>query len=264
MSGLAPSALEGIAAEVAELAVGRIRKELGRARMLRTKSSATDAVTRTDLEVEELIRAELTARVPGSGVLGEEQGEVVGSSETAWIVDPLDGTVNFLYDLPVVAVSIAATLCGEVVAGAVVDVLREETFRASRGAGARRNGSRIQVNAPLSLSQALLITGFSYDAALRPRQAALIARVVGHVRDIRCFGSAALHLCWVACGRADGYWEADTKRWDVAAGAIIAEEAGALVRTPWTTGGALTLASAPSVHDALYALVGPSQGGALE
>ncbi len=249
--------LEEIAAQVANRAAEHVRQHVGRARALRTKSSATDVVTHTDIEVETLVRRELEARVPGSTFVGEEQDDHTGASDVGWIIDPIDGTVNFLYDLPVVAVSIAATLFGEVVAGAVVDVLRDETFRAHRGGGATREGTPIAVNAPEGLAQALLVTGFSYDAELRTAQAAVLQRVVGRARDVRCFGSAALHLCWVACGRVDGYWETDLKAWDVAAGGLIAQEAGAEVRSPVLDGGTMTLAAPRVVHDPLVALVDP-------
>ena len=249
------AALERVALDVADRAAEHVRGHLGRARTLRTKSSATDVVTHTDVEVEALVRAALESTVPGSGVVGEEQDERVGTTEVGWIIDPIDGTVNFLYDLPVVAVSIAATVHGEVVAGAVADVLRGELFSGCRGGGARRAGEAIAVNAPDGLDQALLVTGFSYDARLRRRQGAVVQRVVGEARDVRCFGSAALHLCWVACGRADGYWETDLKPWDVAAGALIAAEAGARVRTPAVDGGSLTLAAPAAVFGPLCELV---------
>ena len=207
---------------------------------------------------EALIREQLSSRIPGSSMLGEEHGSHDGTTEVGWIVDPVDGTVNFLYDLPIVSVSIAATVNGEIVAGAVVDVLREETYSASLGGGARRDGERIDVNQPPTLAQALLATGFSYDAAIRQQQGTVVQRVVGEARDVRGFGSSALHLCFVACGRVDGYWETDLKPWDVAAGGLIAAEAGAVVRTPATTGGTLTLAAPPSIAGTLLALVDPA------
>lgn len=252
------AALATIADAVGNLAAESVRAQVGRASTLRTKSSATDVVTHTDVEVEALVRRELEARAPGSTFVGEEQDDHTGSSDVGWIIDPIDGTVNFLYDLPVVAVSIAATLQGEVVAGAVVDVLRDETFTAVRGEGARRDGADIRTNVPESLAQALLATGFSYDADLRRDQGEVLRRVVHRVRDVRCFGSAALNLCWVACGRVDGYWEIDLKAWDVAAGGLIAAEAGADVRTPLQDGGTLTLAASPVVFEPLLALITPS------
>lgn len=252
-----PAALERIAVEVAELAADQVRASVGRARAVRTKSSATDVVTRTDLEVEARIRAELERRAPGSSLLGEEHGDHPGTSEVGWVVDPVDGTVNFLYDLPVVSVSIAATLRGEVVAGAVVDVLRAETYAGTLGGGSRRDGRSIAVNTPSELAQALLVTGFSYDAALRRDQGEVLGRVIGVARDVRAFGSAALHLCFAACGRVDGYWEVDLKPWDVAAGGLIAREAGAVVRTPVTTGGSLTMAASPAIADELLTLLEP-------
>lgn len=252
------AALAEIGAAVGNLAAAAVRAQVGRASTLGTKSSATDVVTHTDVEVEDLVRRELEVRAPGSSLLGEEHGDDAGSSAIGWIIDPIDGTVNFLYDLPVIAVSIAATLHGDVVAGAVVDVLRDETFTAVRGGGARRDGVPIEVNAPQSMGQALLATGFSYDADLRRAQGRVLQEVVGTVRDVRCFGSAALHLCWVACGRIDGYWEVDLKVWDVAAGGLVAREAGAEVHTPLEDGGTLTLAAPPAVATPLLRLVRPA------
>lgn len=252
------AALAEIGATVGNLAAEAVRGQIGQARTMRTKSSATDVVTHTDVQVEELIRRELEVRAPGSSLMGEEHDDHAGSSAVGWIIDPIDGTVNFLYDLPVVAVSIAATLYGDVVAGAVVDVLRDETFTAVRGAGAYRNGAPIQVNAPESMAQALLATGFSYNASLRRDQGRVLQKVVGAARDVRCFGSAALHLCWVACGRIDGYWEVDLKAWDVAAGGLVAREAGAEVHTPLEDGGNLTLVAPPVVAAPLLQLVAPT------
>ena len=143
-----------------------------------------------------------------------------------WVVDPLDGTVNFLYALPVVAVSVAAAVDGAVVAGAVVDVVGAETWSAAVGHGARLDGDPIGVSTCPALDHALVTTGFSYRAEIRRRQGDVVGRLLPAARDIRCFGSAALQLCWVGAGRADAYFERDIKLWDYAAAALIAARSG--------------------------------------
>jgi myo-inositol-1(or 4)-monophosphatase len=171
------------------------------------------------------------------------------------VIDPLDGTVNFLYGVPLFAVSIAAALDGEVVAGAVLDVLRAELFSAHHRGGARLNGEPVQVSACSSLPDALVVTGFSYQAGERSLQGEIVQRVLSQARDLRCFGSAALELCWVACARADAYFQHGTEIWDRAAGALIAAEAGARVELPCPENDDLAIAAAPGVFDELWALV---------
>lgn len=246
--------LEAAAADVAEAAADLIRSSIGRAAVAGTKSSPTDVVTKTDVAAEKLIRQELERRWPGSSFLGEELDDTTGWSGVGWILDPLDGTVNFLYDLPVVSVSIAATVDGRVVAGAVADIVRGELFSAAEGRGAHRDGAAIEVRPTSELAEALILTGFSYDADRRRRQATVVGRVLPEARDIRCFGSAALHLCWVACGRADGYFETDTKLYDFAAGALIAAEAGATVDLPDGPDSPL-VATVPAIHPLLRDLI---------
>lgn len=255
-----PRDLEAIAILVAGAAARLIRNTIGRPTRLREKSSPTDVVTRTDLDAEDLIRGMLAESTPGARVLAEEGGQTPmatsdGDPRLQWVVDPLDGTVNFLYALPVTAVSIAAALDGEVVAGAVVDVLRDETFSAAAGLGARADGSGIGVSGCASLASALVLTGFSYRAEVRDRQGSVVHAMLPAVRDLRCFGSAALELCWVGAGRADGYFERDTKVWDYAAGALIAREAGAMIELPCPENDDLVIASTPLVFDTLRALV---------
>jgi len=177
-------------------------------------------------------------------------------NEIGWIIDPIDGTVNFLYDLPVVSVSIAATIDGVVVAGAVADILRAEVFSATSGEGARRDGSTITASATATLDQSLVGTGFAYDADRRAQQAHTLLDLLPACRDIRCMGSAALNLCWVGCGRLEAYFENDIKLYDYAAGALIAAEGGAQVRLPGPSpADDLTLAAAPAIFDRLSALV---------
>lgn len=249
------SALEAIAVDVTTRAAARVRGQLGNARQVGTKSTRTDTVTTTDLDVEDFVRRELLAATPAASIVGEEGTAVAGTTGIGWIIDPVDGTVNFLYDLPVVAVSIAATVDGAVVAGAVADVLRGEVFGAHRGGGARRDGEHIGVRAVADLADALVATGFSYSSGTRFEEAKAVSRLIPAARDIRCFGSAALHLAWVACGRLDGYWEGETHFWDVAAGALIATEAGALVDQESPGGTGSVVAAPPGLIDELRALV---------
>jgi len=239
--------LEAVAIQVATKAAALVRSELGSATASATKSSATDVVTNTDFASETLIRSELLARCPGSTIVGEEYDDQVGANGIGWIVDPIDGTVNFLYGLPVVSVSIAATIGTETVAGAVVDVRNGERFSAVAGEGAWFNGSPINVSDPASLSLSLIGTGFSYDAQVRSEQAETLTRLLPACRDIRCMGSAALNLCWVGAGMLDGYFERDIKLYDYAAGQLIAREAGAVVKTPAISGGGLTYAVSPTI-----------------
>ena len=252
--------LERVAVSVAQASAALIRANVGRATRLGEKSSPTDVVTRTDLDAEQLIRRMLADSTPGVGVLGEEGGQTLTSvggeaGRLQWVVDPLDGTVNFLYSLPVIGVSVAAALDGEVVAGAVVDVLRDETFSASARRGARLGGSPIGVSQCQSLAQALVMTGFSYRADIRVRQGSIVGSLLPAARDIRCFGSAALQLCWVGAGRADGYFERDIKVWDYAAGALIAREAGAVTELPCPENDGLVIAAPPAVFEELRAVV---------
>lgn len=263
-----PTDLESIAVEVAVLAAGFIRDRAGGSEFAGTKSSPTDGVTDTDLATEKLIRRELEQRCPGSSIVGEELADTAGSSSVGWVIDPIDGTVNFAYDLPVFSVSLAATIDGQVVAGAVADVLRAETFSAAVGSGARRDGAGIGPSPVADLSQALILTGFSYDARTRAREAAIVATVLPAVRDIRCMGSAALNLCWIGCGRGEAFYERDLKVYDYAAGALIAIEAGAGVHLPgidWltvpgatTSADDLVLASVTDLVDPLLGLVAES------
>ena len=247
--------LEAVAVDVARRAAELVARSTGRAQTAGTKSSPTDVVTATDVESEALIRRELLERCPGSWILGEELDDDHGSNAVRWTVDPIDGTVNFLYDLPVVAVSIAAAIDGVTVAGAVADVLRSEVFSASSGTGARRDGVPIGVKPISGLDQALVGTGFSYDASTRGEQSRILNRLLPVCRDVRCMGSAALNLCWVGCGRLDAYYEHDTKPYDYAAGDLIAREAGAVVELPADNGSRLSLAASPRIVDDLRAVV---------
>ena len=199
------------------------------------KSSPTDVVTAVDKASERLIAERLLAARPDDGLLGEEGTSRAGTSGVRWVVDPIDGTVNFLYDLPAYAVSIAAEVDGAVVAGAVLNVATGELFTATAGGGAtvsgpgRSGARRLTGSRPASLAQTLVATGFGYRVEQRRAQGAVVAQMLPRVRDIRRFGSAALDLCAVAAGRIDAYYELDLNPWDHAAGALVAAEAGLVV-----------------------------------
>jgi myo-inositol-1(or 4)-monophosphatase len=211
--------------------------------VIETKSSPTDVVTQMDTAAERLIATAIAAARPADTLLGEEGSVAVSSSSAAsvvansdagghavrWIVDPIDGTVNYLYGLPQWAVSIAAERDGVVVAGAVFDPSKNEMFTAERGGGAYLNGRPIRVSACAELALALIGTGFGYDAGRRARQAEVVRSLLPVVRDIRRLGAASLDLCALACGRLDGYFERGLNLWDYAAAGLIAAEAGARV-----------------------------------
>jgi myo-inositol-1(or 4)-monophosphatase len=224
------------------------------------KSSATDMVSDADREAEQAIRDLLRRERPADAVLGEERGATRGDGGLLWVVDPLDGTTNYLYRHPIWSVSIAC----EDDRGARVGVVHHpsigETFTAVRGGGALLDGAPIGASDATDLSRSLIGTGFGYRAEVRAEQARALAEILPCVRDVRRGGSAAIDLCWVACGRLDGFYELGVQRWDTAAGVLIAREAGAVV-TPLQPVGvaeAGVLAAAPGVHDALTSLVGPA------
>ena len=201
-----------------------------------TKSSPVDVVTAADREIEALIRSLIAEARPGDGFFGEESGEATGSSGLTWLVDPIDGTVNYLYGIPHYAVSIAVVegepdpLTWAALAGAVVNPANGELFTATLGGGAQLGGAPIRVAEAVELSQALVATGFSYDSVVRGEQGPVIAGLLSRVRDIRRMGTASLDLCFVASGRTNAYFERRLSPWDHAAGALIAREAGATVK----------------------------------
>ena len=232
------------------------------ARHVTTKSSPVDVVTAVDAASEELLVRRLLGARPDDGVLGEEGAARDGSSGVRWILDPIDGTVNYLYGVPAFAVSIAAEVDGVVTAGVVLNVATGELFTATAGGGAElaapgRPVRRLAVNRPESLDRTLVATGFGYRAEQRRAQGAVVARLLPEVRDIRRFGSAALDLCAIAAGRVDAYYELDLQPWDHAAGALVAAEAGAVVTgLPGAPVGApLVIAVAPSVAGPFLDLV---------
>jgi myo-inositol-1(or 4)-monophosphatase len=254
-AGPEPAELEAIAGRAVRAAAELVTSAYGRPDPVGHKSSPTDVVTQTDLSAEHLVRRLLKDATPAAGILGEEGGTSEPAARLQWVIDPLDGTINFLYGVPLFAVSVAAAVDGEVVAGAVVDVLRDELFTAHHDGGARRNGEPIAVSGCASLPEALVATGFSYRADLRSLQGEVAQRLLSRARDLRCFGSAALELCWVACARLDGYFQRDTEIWDRAAGALIAHEAGARVELPCPENNDLVVAAADGVFDALWSAV---------
>jgi myo-inositol-1(or 4)-monophosphatase len=235
----------------------------GRVSVAATKSSPTDVVTEMDRRSEELIRARILAVRPGDAILGEEGGQTgdTAGAPVRWVIDPLDGTVNYLYGLPDWAVSIAAEVAGEVVAGAVFVPSRGELFTATRGGGGwlesagdgRAGRVRLRCRPGVPLDQALVATGFGYRAARRKVQGEVVAALLPRVRDIRRAGVASADLCSVAAGRLDAFYERGLNYWDYAAGALIATEAGAVVGglhgAPPST--SMTVAAGPGLFPAL-------------
>jgi myo-inositol-1(or 4)-monophosphatase len=230
------------ALEAAEL-VRRERR--GGVEVAATKSSPIDIVTEVDHAAERLIYDRLLGARPDDGFLGEEGGSAESATGVTWVVDPIDGTVNFLYGIPQYAISIAARQRGRSVAGVVVNVQSGEVFAATLGGGATCDGHPVRVRERVVLSQRLVLTGFNYVAEVRALQAPAVAALVTRVRDIRRLGSAALDLCAVAAGRADAFVEEGLNDWDMAAGALIATEAGARVLTGTGAGGTMLVLCAP-------------------
>jgi myo-inositol-1(or 4)-monophosphatase len=272
-------ALLAVAVEAARMAGGMLRERARRGvEEVTSKSTPTDLVSEADLASERSIRELLASRRPTDGFLGEEGGSTEGESGLSWVVDPLDGTVNFLFGIPQWCVSVAVRDSAGTIAGAVYDPNREELFTATRNGPAQLSGDDrvIDLNGPLragperperfadlepsaqdALSDAMVATGLAYDARVREAQAKVLARLVPRVRDIRRFGSAALDLTWTAAGRYDAYFERSVKQWDIAAGALICERAGLAVaelpvfeQLPWGI-----LVAPPSLLGPLHELV---------
>jgi myo-inositol-1(or 4)-monophosphatase len=257
-AGKTQAELLEVAVEAARMAGGLLleRAKAGGEREVSSKSTPTDLVSEADLAAERAIRTLLAERRPGDGFVGEEGGSTEGTSGLDWIVDPLDGTVNFLFGIPQWCVSVAVRDGAGTLAGAVYDPNRGELFTATRDgeaqllggggpvdddSGALAAGAAGSVSRPGSgdagatvlrgtrraqLATAMVATGLAYDARVRAAQAKVLARAIPQVRDIRRFGSAALDLCWTAAGRFDAYFERTVKPWDIAAGALVCERAG--------------------------------------
>ena len=218
------------------------------------KSSATDLVSDADRAAERLIIDRLRAERPDDGVLGEEGTSTDAAGGRRWLVDPLDGTTNYLYGYPAWSVSVALEDDEGGRAAVVHDPVRDETFRAARGAGCELNGEPVWVRGHDRLGTALIATGFGYAADLRARQAEALPRILPRVRDLRRGGSAALDLAWLACGRVDGYFERGLRPWDWGAGRLLVAEAGGEVRElPGEPPG--LVAAGPELCGELYALV---------
>ena len=257
-----PVELLALAVEAAttggELALRRRREGV---EVAATKTSVVDVVTAADREVEALIRARIAEARPGDAFLGEESEAAAGSTGLTWVVDPIDGTVNYLYGIPRWAVSVAVVEGDDpatwtALAGCVVNPPLGEVYAASHGGGAALGGAALSAGSPDSLAVALVATGFAYDARTRMDQATAAAQVIGSVRDLRRAGAAALDLCDVAAGRLDGYWERGIMPWDFAAGALIAAEAGAIVRADDVRDGRrLVTAAAPTIAGDLVELL---------
>ena len=262
-----------VALEAGRLIVDERPAELG---VSKTKSSATDVVTVMDQHAQDLILERLRAARPEDGFLGEEEGGARSTSDLTWVVDPIDGTVNYLYGIPAYAVSVAAVLgdpgtagAWAPVAGAVVDPVRGQVFHARRGGGAWRAAAgeeptRLLVGGQDDLAQALVGTGFGYEAPVRVWQTRVLVDVIAHVRDVRRIGSAALDLCHVADGQLDAYFERGLNPWDMAAGWLVLTEAGGLVgglggRPPSAE---MVLAAGPGLFAALDARVAAAVAGA--
>lgn len=224
---------------------------------VQTKSTATDMVTEFDRASEVLIVEGMRAARPEDAIVGEEGASISGTSGITWYIDPIDGTTNFLYDLPAWAVSIGAEDSSGPLAGVVYIPALGEMFTATRGGGAFLNGAPIQSNNIADVSQALVCTGFSYSADQRTIQAQRVSRFIHQIRDIRRAGAAAIDLCFVACGRIDAYFEENLHQWDISAGILIAHEAGCRSGdfSGHTPRPAEILTTAPAIFDQLSQLI---------
>ena len=274
-----PRRLLALAIAVACEAGEMLADRHGRPAVVGTKSSPTDVVTEMDQAAERLIRSRILAERPDDAILGEEGGQTGGAAPVRWIVDPLDGTVNYLYGLPDWAVSIAAESGGQVVAGVVCVPPRDALFGAAVGGGAWRssmagitraasgaNGSGetgppgsepLSCTAAVPLSQALIATGFGYERARRLVQGQVLSAVLPRVRDIRRNGACSVDLCSVAAGNVDGYYERGVQYWDIAAGTLIAREAGAVVGglAGRPAGPAMAISAGPALFTELHDLL---------
>jgi myo-inositol-1(or 4)-monophosphatase len=248
-----PAELEQLCVRLAEGAAGVVRERRGDRHAVSAKSTATDLVTEVDRATEQWLVEQLAQRRPDDAILGEEGGGRPGSSGVRWLLDPIDGTVNFVLGLPHYAVSVAAEVDGQVMAGAVANPVSGETFRARRGGGAWLGEQRLTGPRDVPLARAVVATGFGYDAALRARQVAAVTPLLPRIGDIRRLGAASLDLCFLAAGRVDGYFEAALNPWDHAAGGLVATEAGC--RLSGLDG------RAPGRH--LYAAAGPGLAAEL-
>ena len=260
-------------AELVEVAIaaaragGRVLQDLLPGdRSIAYKESGIDLVTDADRRAEEAIVAFIRGHFPDDAILSEERGDEPGRSAYRWIIDPLDGTTNYAHRFPIYCVSVAVETGGQVLAGAVYDPTRDEMFAARRGLGAALNGHRLRVSQEADLGAALLATGFGYDIRTNPRNnLKQFADLYRRARAVRRAGSAALDLCYVAAGRLDGYWELTIAVWDVAAGALLVEEAGGRMSRvdggPYDIFCGEAVASNGKIHNALAAALRDSLRG---
>ncbi len=248
--------LLAVARDAARAAAAELMPRFGAVHETRAKSSPTDLVSDTDVAAETAIRRVLGECRPQDAILGEEGG-ATGDGELRWVIDPLDGTTNFLFGVPQFAVSVACEDRDGSLVGVVLDPVRDEIFTATRSGPAQLDGAPIAGSTRNELAIGLIATGFGYEAEVRARQAEVLARVLPRVRDIRRAGAAALDLAWCACGRYDGYWERGVKPWDIAAGSLIASRAGLSLATLRARGDdpAGLLAAPAAMRDELLALV---------
>jgi myo-inositol-1(or 4)-monophosphatase len=219
------------------------------------KSTPTDLVSDADRSADEFLQRFISSERPDDGFITEESEGRDSTSGLVWVLDPLDGTVNYLFRIPWWSVSVAVEDADGIVAAAVFHPSLDEMFTATRYGGAFVNDRPIHVTEGNDLSKAMIATGFSYDARLRAEQAAVLERVLPRVRDVRRNGSAALDLCGVACGRFDGYYETDTNHWDTAAGSLIVREAGGMYMQTAGPGDNMVFATNQHLHERLIALV---------
>ncbi len=257
---LRTSSLLDFAVETAREAGALLRDHFGRAVDVRYKSSPIDLVTEADLLSETFIKERIAAHYPRHAILAEESGHHAGASEYRWLIDPLDGTTNYAHGYPFFCVTLALEYRGEIVLGVAYDPLREELFMAERGAGATLNGRPIRVSHTEALAKGLLATGFPYTIRNQPDESlTYFARFVKTAQAIRRDGSAVLDLCYLACGRFDGFWELGLRPWDMAAGALMVEEAGGRVTrfdgSPFRLSEPEILASNGLIHEEMIAVL---------
>ncbi len=249
-------------AELLDLAlrVGKKAAELLSARPdvleVSTKSSDVDIVTQMDKASEALIVSSILAQRPNDGIIGEEGAERKSTSGITWVIDPLDGTVNYFYEMPGWNVSIAAKDKDGVVVGVVVSPTINSTWWAIRGEGSFHNGKKLTCNDPVELNRTMLATGFAYESEKRAVQLNCISTLLPHIRDIRRNGAAAVDLCFVGSGNVDAYFESGLHEWDIAAGGLIAQEAGAIISTHEIGGQNFILAAGPHLHQILKNTLG--------
>ncbi len=231
---------------------------------LETKSSPTDVVTRADQAVERLLADRIRAARPDDGLLGEEGARDQGTTGLRWVIDPIDGTVNYLYGIPQWAVSIGVEDAEGSVVGVVFDPSKDELWSAVRGHGSTLNGAALRCSSATSLAQSLVATGFGYDERRRAAQARILPGLLPKVRDLRRLGAGALDLCCVAAGRVDAYYEQALSPWDLSAGRLIATEAGARVEGLHGKPAShdLVIAAAPAVFDDLHDLLAAADADA--